>query len=66
MLAVIAIGTLIFCCIKIGNPQTNEINNTNTDNNKNTIKKFNDLTMTRNIGSFDDVWIDLPKWREKC
>lgn len=61
---VVMIVALIFVGIKLSKPQTNEINNTNTENNKKTSKKFNELTMTRRIGSFDDVWVDLPNWRE--
>ena len=46
--------------------ETNKVNNDNTDKTENneTSKRFEDLTMTRRIGSIDDVWVDLPNWTE--
>lgn len=38
--------------------------NVDTDN-KEEVKKFDDLTMTRSIGTFSNLWIDLPSWREE-
>lgn len=43
---------------------TNENNDSNNQTENNVTKKFEDLTKTRRIGTFDDVWVDLPNWRE--
>lgn len=42
----------------------NSNNSDINDNKQEVAKKFDDLTMIRMIGSFDDVWIGLPNWRE--
>lgn len=34
------------------------------DNTSKKEQKNSDLVMTRRIGSFDDLWLDLPNWRE--
>lgn len=62
LIAVVMLVSLSAC----GNPQprTNDANTANIENDQKTSKKFNELTMTRRIGSFDDVWVDLPNWRE--
>lgn len=59
-------GMMLSLCACGTNKTTNEENDTNnkTEEKKETNKKFTDLTMTRKIGVFDDVWVDLPNWRE--
>lgn len=61
IVAVVAIIVLVFVGIKVFKPQTND--NVN-DTKKESSKKYDDLTITKRIGSFDDLWIDLPSWRE--
>lgn len=38
-----------------------QINDTKEENNQKISKKFDDLTRTTRIGSFDDVWVDIPE-----
>lgn len=36
----------------------------NTETPQNSGKKFSDLTIAKEVGSFDDVWVDIPEgWR---
>lgn len=65
VLLTILLGGMLFsvcACGKIDNEGNNTQNNTELTNEKS--KHYDDLTMTRRIGVFDDLWIDLPQWRE--
>lgn len=60
--AVVVVGIVLTCTMFKPNNENNA-NNTVTENTE-TSKKFEDLTMTRMLGSFDDLWLDFPNWRE--
>lgn len=60
IVVVAVIVVAIFACSKL---KTNDTNNVNAVSSQETSKKFEDLTNTQRVGSFDDVWVDLPKWR---
>lgn len=62
-LSIIMMMMVLTLCACSKTEKTNDDNSNKTDN-KETSKKFDDLTMTRRIGVFDDAWIDLPSWRE--
>lgn len=59
----IFLSVLMICCL-FTLCSCNSNNSDISDNKQEVAKKFDDLTMTRMIGSFDDVWVDLPNWRE--
>lgn len=59
----IFLSILMICCL-FTLCACNSNNSDISDNKQEVAKKFDDLTMTRMIGSFDDVWVDLPNWRE--
>lgn len=59
------LGSILLTLCACGIKQNDSSNNIKKEENKQeTNKKFEDLTITKMIGSFDDVWIDLPDWRE--
>lgn len=62
LLSLILFGMLFVLCA-CGNDIKNEDSNNKTEL-KEEIIKFDDLTMSRMLGSFDDVWVDFPNWRE--
>lgn len=56
LLSILMVG-MVFTLCACGNSETES-------GRKNGIEKFEDLTMTRRLGTFDDAWIDFPNWRE--
>lgn len=65
LLSILMVGMMFSLCACGNNKeQTNDETNNKTEEKTETNKKFADLTMTRRIGVFDDVWVDLPSWRE--
>lgn len=63
LLSILMVGTL-FTLSACGKDGSNDSNDTGKAESVKNTKKYDDLTMTRMIGSFDDVWIDFPGWRE--
>ncbi len=62
VIGLIVIGVVLFVCLKP--EKESEMGGENsTENNQEPVKKFEDLTKTERIGSFDDVWVDVPSWR---
>lgn len=61
----ILMGCMVLTLCACGSEKDN-VNNDNNKKieNKDTNEKYADLTMTRRIGIMDDLWIDLPNWRE--
>lgn len=64
LLSILVVGMIFTLCACA--KESDGLNNDNSSKveNKESSKKFDDLTKTRMLGSFDDVWIDLPAWRE--
>lgn len=63
IVAVVVIAGIVLACT-ISKPNDNQDVDNSGAGSTETSKKFEDLTMTRRIGSFDDLWLDLPGWRE--
>lgn len=65
LLSILMVGMMFSLCACGNNKeQTNNETDNKTEEKTETNKKFADLTRTRRIGVFDDVWADLPSWRE--
>lgn len=62
LLSILTFG-MVLTLSACGNKQNSSIDD-NKGSNQEASQKFEDLTMTRMVGSFDDVWVDLPNWRE--
>lgn len=75
-LLTVLLGAMVFSFCACGSTQNDSENSKKTENtqtteskdktesNQKTPQTFDDLTMPRRVGSFDDVWVDLPSWRE--
>lgn len=59
---------MVLLCVSLSgcgsNDSTKNDGTSKVENKGENTKKYADLTMTRRIGVIDDVWIDLPNWRE--
>lgn len=63
LLSILMVGMTFSMCACGNDKQPNNYSDKN-EVKLETYKKFDDLTMTRMLGSFDDVWVDFPSWRE--
>lgn len=63
---VVIAGIVLACIMSKPNDETGAgtANIGKENDSKETTPKYEDLTKTRRIGSFDDLWLDLPGWRE--
>lgn len=64
LLTILMTGMILTLCACGMKTDKVSIDSSSKTENKETNKKFDDLTMTKMIGSFDDVWMDFPNLRE--